>query len=165
MLTIAQARSGEDIAALRSLVREFTTWAISLDPGSESAPTFRNLEQEIATLPGSYAAPTGAFLLARIDGAPVGCVAFRDLGPGTVEVKRMYVRPDARGHRIGEALVAALLTEARQRGKARVVLDSFHTMTSAHRIYRAAGFRDVAAPDDFPDHLKPKVVFMEMDLT
>ena len=77
----------------------------------------------------------------------------------------MYVEPGARGHRIGEALVTALLAEARQRGKARLVLDSFHTMTSAHRIYRAAGFRDVAAPDDFPEHLKPKVVFMEMDLT
>lgn len=59
MLTISQARSGDDIAALRHLVRAFTTWAISLDPGSENAPTFRNLEEEIATLPGQYAPRPG----------------------------------------------------------------------------------------------------------
>jgi GNAT superfamily N-acetyltransferase len=164
MLSIVQASGAEDMDALRGLVREFTEWAFTLDPDAATAPTFKDLEAELAALPGVYAPPSGAFLLARLEWRPVGCVAFRDLDPGTVELKRMYVRPAARGNRIGEALVAALIAEARNRGKRRFVLDSYHTMTSAHRVYRAAGFVDVAAPADFPPHYAGRVVFMECAL-
>lgn len=164
MLTIRQATDPADIADLRELVREFTEWAIGLDPDTGDAPTFADLEAELAALPGAYAPPTGCFLLARDDGAPVGCAAFIDRGGNVVEVKRMYVRPGRRGAGTGRQLVAALLEEARRRGAARVILDSFHTMTAAHRIYRAAGFRDVDAPPDFPAAFRDRVVFMAMDL-
>jgi GNAT superfamily N-acetyltransferase len=164
MLTIAQISSPDDFDAVRDLVREFTAWAVSLDPDTESAPTFAGLEAELASLPGAYGPPDGCFLLARADGDPVGCVAFKAAEHETVELKRMYVRPDQRGTGTGRELVSALIAEARRRDRRRIVLDTYHTMTSAHRIYRAAGFRDVAAPAGFPEHLIPNVVFMEMDL-
>jgi len=163
MLTIAQVTTRDDIAALRDLVVEFTTWAIALDPGS-APPTFADLESELAGLPGVYAPPGGCFLLARDAGRPVGCVAFKPHRPGTVELKRMYVRPDQRGKGTGQKLVATLIDEARAQGHDRIVLDSFHTMHSAHAIYRGLGFFDMPAPADFPESLKPKVVFMEMTL-
>jgi putative acetyltransferase len=163
MLTIAQISAPEDIAEVRDLVMEFTTWAMSLVPG-ETPPTFADLESELAGLPGVYAPPSGCFLLARDAGRPVGCVAFKPKGSGTVELKRMYVRPDQRGKGTGQKLVASLIEEARGRGNRRIVLDSFHTMKSAHAIYRSMGFFDVSAPDDFPARLRDKVVFMEMTL-
>jgi ribosomal protein S18 acetylase RimI-like enzyme len=91
-------------------------------------------------------------------------VAFRKHGAGAAELKRMYVRPEQRGQRIGWTLINALMAEARNQSYRRIVLDSHRTMTSAHRIYRAAGFRDVAAPPGFPERFLSRVVFMEMNL-
>jgi GNAT superfamily N-acetyltransferase len=163
MLTISQISSPQDIAAVRDLVIEFTTWAISLDP-DEAPPTFDNLDRELASLPGDYGPPTGCFLLARDEGRPVGCVAFKSHGHGTVELKRMYVRPDQRGKGTGQQLVSALIKVARTQNNRRIILDSFHTMTSAHNIYRGLGFADVPAPAGFPPSLLEKVVFMELAL-
>lgn len=163
MLTIAQISTPQDIADVRDLVVEFTTWAMTLDPG-ETPPTFADLEKELAHLPGVYGPPGGCFLLARDAGRPVGCVAFKSQDAGTVELKRMYVRPDQRGKGTGQKLVTSLIEEARNQGNRRIVLDSFHTMKGAHAIYRSMGFFDVPAPDDFPARLRDKVVFMEMTL-
>ena len=48
-----------------------------------------------------FAPPSADCLLARLDGAPTGCVAFFDRGNATMEIKRMFVDPAARGHGIG----------------------------------------------------------------
>ena len=164
MIEVARAERPEDVDLVRDLVREFTRWAFTLDEDVESAPTFVGLEEELARLPGEFGPPEGCLLLARDAGRPAGCVGFKSHGDGVVERKRMYLRPDQRGRGTGAALVERLLTEARAAGARRGVLDSFHTMTGAHRIYRAAGFRDVRAPPGFPEALIGKVVFMEMDL-
>lgn len=164
MLTIAQIASPGEIAAARSLIREFTEWVLSFEKDAEQAPTFRNLEAELAALPGIYGPPTGRMLLATLDGAPAGCVAFRAHGEDTAEMKRMYVRPGCRGRNVGARLVAALIAEARSLGYRRMILDSHVAQTHAHAIYRAAGFSDIGAPADFPDEWRAAVIFMEMDL-
>ena len=164
MLTIVQISTPADIAAARDLVREFTAWAFTLEPDSRDAPTFRDLESELAALPEGYEPPTGCFLLARAEGHPVGCVAFRAHSEDTVELKRMYVRPDQRGKRIGQELVSALVAKARELNIHRIVLDSHRAMTSAN------GF--IAPPDsgtsrpqrDSLSNSCPEFVFMEMDL-
>ncbi len=164
MLTITQVQSEPDIESARDLFREFTVWAISLQEGSEDAPTFANLEEELAALPGKYSPPSGRLLMARQDDVPAGCVALVAHDAQTCELKRMYVRPAFRGHGIGGALVRTLLDEAQKEGFERMVLDSHKTMTSAHRIYAAYGFRETPAPEGFPEWLKPIVVFMEREL-
>ena len=75
----------------------------------------------------------------------------------------MYVRPDARGHRIGERLVSEILAEARRLGHRRYVLSSHHSMHHAHAIYRRAGFRDVPHSEEFfPNAERGEAVCMEM---
>jgi GNAT superfamily N-acetyltransferase len=165
MLTIAQISTPEDFDAIRDLIREFTRWVLTWEPGAMSAPTFANLETELAALPGTYGPPTGRFLLARDGGHPVGCVALRALdAPATAELKRMFVRPKGRGKGVGRALVDALIAEARALGIRRVELHTHHTMTGAQRLYRAAGFRDVPPPAGFPEQHVSIVVFMDLDL-
>jgi GNAT superfamily N-acetyltransferase len=164
MLTIGQISTPEDCAAVKALVLEFVAWADTQDPDAATAPTFHNLEAELDGLPGIYGPPTGCFLLGRQAAQAAGCVAFRQIDPETVELKRMYVRPDQRGNGVGMALVLALLNEARAQGRRRVILDSYHTMTGAHKIYRALGFRDMPAPADFPALYLGRVVFMELAL-
>jgi putative acetyltransferase len=164
LLTIGQVSTAAEIAAIGDLLREFTAWAFALDPASDVAPTFEGLEEELASLPGIYAPPAGRLLLATWDGDPVGSIALKPHDETVAELKRLYVRPSARGHAIGRHLVERLIAEARTCGYQRFVLDSYHTMTRAHALYEAAGFRSVPAPDDFPEQLKPVVVFMGMDL-
>ena len=161
---IAQADSGEQLEAVRELMREYIAWTMSFFGDPESAPTFHNIDRELQDLPGVYAPPRGRLLLATHDGKPAGCVALRPIDRTTCELKRLYVRPAFRGHRIGNQLVAELMEEARKEGYTKMVLDSHRTMTAAHHIYRTTGFRDVETPADFPEQLKPEVVFMECAL-
>lgn len=164
MIKIKQISSPEDIRAVRDLVRALTNWAISLDPDTKDAPTFTNLENELAALPGEFVPPTGGFLLARDDDQPVGCGAVINHGDGTVEIKRMFVNPDQRGKGVGTKLVEALVQQARLLGAKRIILDSYHKMHGAHRIYRAAGFEEVGPWEGFPAEFADRVVFMQMDL-
>lgn len=164
MLTIAQASTPEDVKEIQALLREYTTWAFTLTAHSDQAPTFQGLEEELATLPGIYSPPTGRLLLARRDGSAAGCIALKGHDATTGVLKRLYVRPGFRGEMIGRQLVTALIAEARQIGYQRLILDSHKSMTAAHAIYEAAGFRRVGAPSDFPEALKSVVVFMEMEL-
>ena len=164
MPTIVQVTTPSEIRYAQELMREFTSWAMTLEEGSEQAPTFRGLEEELAALPGIYAPPTGCLLLAMQDGRPAGCVALKPHDPTTGELKRLYVRSDYRGKNLGRLLVMALIDAARKFGYRRVILDSHVSMTKAHEIYRAAGFRDVNGPEDFPEAFRPVVVFMELNV-
>ena len=164
LLTIAQVETPAEIRTVQELLREYTTWVMTLAEGSEDAPTFQGLERELATLPGVYAPPDGRLLLATHDGHTVGCVALRRHDAETGEIKRLYVRPGFRGLRIGQRLVATVMDAAREVGYRRLVLDSHASMTKAHEIYEAVGFRRTSAPPDFPKGLEEVVIFMEMTL-
>jgi putative acetyltransferase len=164
MITIRQIATPEDCAAAKALVLEFVAWCDTIDPDAQSAATFSDLQTELDALPGIFGPPGGSFLLARNDGKPVGCVAFRETATDSVEVKRMFVRPDQRGQGVGQNLVRDLIALARARGRKRMELSSYHTMTGAHKIYRSFGFRDVPAPADLPELYLGRIVFMEMDL-
>jgi len=164
MVQIEQVHTPDQVAAVRDLMCEYLEWTKTIEVDAWNAPTFHGIEHELATLPGPYAPPGGRLLVAVHDGRVAGCVALKPYDHATVELKRLYVRPEFRGHRIGEQLVDAVMAEARRIGYARVILDSHISMTKAHALYRAAGFQPAAAPDDFPEQLKPVVVFMECPL-
>jgi GNAT superfamily N-acetyltransferase len=165
MLTISQVNSEAEIVAVRELMREYATWAFTIVPGSNETPAWDGFDAELTALPGVYAPPAGRLLLAMQDGQPAGCVCLKGHDATTSELKRLYVRPSFRGQNIGQQLVKMLVEEAGQSGYRRIVLDSHISMKKAHAIYQEVGFRLVSAPNDFPEDLKPFVVFMECDLS
>ena len=84
-------------------------------------------------------------LLAFDAEAPVGCVALRALeAPNIGEMKRLFVRPEARGRGVGAALVRALVERAREAGYAAVRLDTLPSMRAAQALYRQLGFQPIA---------------------
>jgi putative acetyltransferase len=130
---IRQAQSAADFAHARSLFEEYAAWlAIDL--------CFQGFAEELATLPGAYAPPRGRLLLAGAVDAPVGCIALRPLTDDAGEVKRLYVKPSARGGGLGEALVQAILNDARAIGYRELKLDTIDWMRDARRLYARLGF-------------------------
>jgi len=84
--------------------------------------------------------PSIAFFVARAGSEAIGCggVSFDD---GFAEVKRMYVRPDARGTGVAQAVLARLEQEAREKGYRHLMLETGDDLAAAHRLYERAGFR------------------------
>jgi len=163
MVEIQQVRQ-EQFPILREMMGEYLKWALSLHPDSVNAPTFQGVDDELKDLPGIFAPPKGRFLMADIEGRVVGCGALKPIDESTCELKRLFVRPDARGEGVGLALVERVIRDARQIGYKRIILDSHKLMHAAHHVYRTVGFKDVAPWENFPEALKPEVVFMEKDL-
>jgi GNAT superfamily N-acetyltransferase len=139
-----------DVAEVRTLFEEY---AASLP----FALDFQDFERELAELPGAYGPPRGALLLAR--GA--GCVGLRPLDETTCEMKRLYVRPSARGTGLGRRLTEAVVAEGRRIGYARMLLDTVPGMETAQALYAAMGFREVAPYRVNP---VPGVRFLELQL-
>ena len=161
MIDVGRADAPEDIEAVRELIRAFVRWSMAEIAETDNPGIFAGLETELAGLPGRYGPPTGCLVLARLDGEPVGCVAFYAHDASTIEVKRMFVQTRARGHGIGGRMIGVLLAQARAAGFRRALLSSHHSMHAAHATYRRAGFRDVAVSAEFPSAVAGVDVCME----
>ena len=105
---------------------------------------FQDFDRELADLPGPYAPPRGALLVARIGGEVSGCVALRPLTQEICELKRLFVHPTARGAGLGRRLMAAVVEEARRLGYGRMRLDTTPGMETAQRLYEELGFGETA---------------------
>jgi putative acetyltransferase len=151
----AQAETPAQLAPARELFREYAqSLGFSL--------CFQNFDQELATLPGGYAPPEGRLLLAEYEGQVVGCVALHKLEPGICEMKRLYLRPAARGKGLGRVLAGRIIAEARHIGYQRMRLDTIEpVMKDAVAMYRKLGFKEIAPYCPNP---MSGVIYMELQL-
>jgi GNAT superfamily N-acetyltransferase len=103
---------------------------------------------------GDLRPPRGAFLLARLDGRPVGCGAVKSVEPGVGSIKRMWVSQEVRGAGVGRSLLVALEKEAAGLGMALLRLETNRNLHEAQALYRRNGYQEVAAFNDDPyaDH-------------
>ena len=140
LFRLAKVRHAVEIAAAATLFREYVDW-LGVDL------SFQGFEAELASLPGKYAPPAGELMLAYSPaGETLGCVAVRPLeGVAVCEMKRLYVRPAARGRGIGKALVAAIIGSAEELGYAEMKLDTLPTMPEAFALYQRFGFLVIPA--------------------
>jgi ribosomal protein S18 acetylase RimI-like enzyme len=143
-----------EIATAREL---FSEYAASL--GFDLC--FQDFDKELRELPGEYAAPDGCLLLAQEEGKALGCVALRRIDQQTCEMKRLYVRPEARGLKLGRKLAEAIVAEAQRLGYYRMRLDTLPSMGEAIALYRTLGFRET---DAYRYNPIPGAIFMELEL-
>jgi len=154
-MRLSRATTPDDIQNARQLFEEY---AASLG----FSLCFQNFDQELASLPGKYSAPSGCLLLAYSNEQLAGCIALRQLDTDTCEMKRLFVRPDFRGARLGKVLVEAIIAEARAIGYKRMCLDTVPgKMDRAIGLYEAIGFRDV---EPYYDNPVEGARFMELHL-
>ncbi|MFO1160190.1 MAG: GNAT family N-acetyltransferase [Reyranellaceae bacterium] len=161
-IAIAPPTTPTDFEAIKTLIIEYAeSLGVTL--------AHEGLEAELADLPGKYASPGGALLLARgDDGTPAGAVALLKISPEIGEMKRLYVRPAFRGKRttdgvsIGRALAEGIVDKARSQGYRRVRLDTIAgKMGVAMSLYRSMGF--VVIPPYYSSPV-PDTAYMELAL-
>ncbi len=151
---IVPAQDPAQLAIVRELFMEYAQ-SLGIDL------CFQNFERELAELPGAYAPPEGRLLLAT-DGLVVsGCVALRNLGDRSCEMKRLYVRPANRAQGAGGKLARAVITEAKAQGYERMRLDTLRSLQAALRLYQSLGFRPI---DPYYHNPHSETVFLELGL-
>lgn len=127
-------------AATREIFREYAN-GLGVDL------CFQNFDEELAGLPGEYAPPSGALLLATVDGELAACGALRALADvdyaNACEMKRLYVRPAFRGYGLGRLLAQALIDRATEAGYSTMLLDTLDDMEAARGLYATLGFEEI----------------------
>ena len=141
-----------DLADVRQMLQEYVAW-IGLDLA------FQQIDEELAGLPGEYALPGGAMFVADLGGVLVGMVAIRPLTAAArgeaittriAEMKRLYVRPAARGRGLAKRLIEHALQGAKRLGYEEVRLDTLPMMRDAQALYLSLGFVDIEPYYDTP---------------
>ena len=153
---------------VRALMRSFIAW--HKERHREDAHLINAyfgdaaFEEELASLPGKYGPPRGQLLLATLDGAPVGCVALREIDSGSCEMKRMFVYPQHHGKGVGRALAEAIIKEARDLGYRAMRLDTSVRQAEANTLYQRLGFQTIEPYYELPEDVRNWLVFMELKL-
>jgi len=157
-----------DYPAVAELMRAFIRWHYDRHASDramiDSYFDEDSYEAELSSLPGYYSPPSGALLVAEVDGNVVGCVALKGLDEDRCEMKRLFVDTSAHGTGAGHALAGAAIDRAKSLGYSRMMLDTGPKQVEAQGLYRKLGFRDAPYYQLSPE-LRDWLVFMELDLT
>jgi putative acetyltransferase len=136
-IAIERADTPEAFAAARELITEYGA-SLKIDL------TFQGFQRELDELQTYYGPPDGALFLARDSNGFCGCIGVRRFDALTCEMKRLYVQDRTRGFGVGRLLAHEAISFARRGHYERMILDSLPTMTSAIRLYRNLGFKQIA---------------------
>ena len=146
---------------IRELFTEYTAMLVEGDPAFQGYLNIQNYDKEISDLTYKYGLPQGRLYLAYCCKDVAGCIAMRMLDDENCEMKRLYVRPQFRGQRIGKALCEKIIADAKEIGYKHMLLDTLPFLGTAIGMYRRIGFYDIPQYNDSP---LDTTVFMKLDL-
>jgi len=142
-VTIGIAQSADDIAASKAIFLEYMAF---IEDFLGESLNFQGTDKEFADFPNTY----DAILLAKVKGEPVAACGLKPFKEDICELKRLYCRPNGRGHNLGLKLTEATISEARRRGYTEIYLDTDRGLARANAIYEGLGFKDIERYYDNP---------------
>ena len=167
-LELRLIQAADELGPVAALTGEYVEWVhgrVLADAGVDLP--FESDRELFLDLDG-IREPRARLYLAELDGEPVGTGGLRPLSGDDAEIKRMYVRPSARGQGVGRAILQRLVDDARALGFRAIHLDSGPWMHEAHALYRSFGFVPGTPQEGFEFESVPGVsefaVFMRLDL-
>ena len=152
MLSIIQAETQEQVKDAKALFLEYAK-SLNFDL------CFQDFDKELASLPGDYTPPEGRLLIAMQNNQVAGCVALRKFEDNICEMKRLYVKPEFRGMKIGKLLAERILEEAKSIGYKKMYLDTVPSMKEAIQLYKNLGFNEI---NPYRYNPQPGAIFMEL---
>ncbi len=166
--TIVVATTDEEYEVFGALIREYWDWLLAryadLPGFIDGVGGHQDLEAELASLGEKYGPPAGKVILARRDGETSGGIAYRDLGDGGCEMKRLYVPDRFQGKGTGRMLCQALIEVATADGFTLMRLDTGYQNSEALTMYSTLGFHECPPYRDYPAELLPHLRFLEKPL-
>jgi putative acetyltransferase len=142
---IIEAAHPDQLAQVSALLRDYLLWMRRRYLRQPSViDTYFDAgewQSELSNLSGHYGPPTGAIMLARVDGVAAGCALMRGIGEDACEMKRLFVRPAFQGCGIARPMVIRLAGLARDRGYRRMHLETGSQQPEAESLYRSMGFK------------------------
>lgn len=161
MTKIIQIQTVSELQQVEELFREYYAF-LAHDHGLDIS--YQGIEDELSTLPGKFAPPSGRLIMAVTVKQPVGCAALRPIDERVCELKRMFVQPQFRGQGIGRALSKELIKDALAIGYERMRLDTGNFLIAAIQLYESLGFQRIEPYNDVPEEIRRIAVFMELVL-
>ncbi|MEN6461093.1 MAG: GNAT family N-acetyltransferase [Syntrophomonas sp.] len=144
----------DEIESIKTLFTEYTQMlGVNLD--------FQNYKQELEQLPGKYALPDGRLYIAYDENKTKGCIALRKITDTICEMKRLYVRPEFRGQKIGQMLAEQIIEDAAKLKYKYMVLDTLAKLKSAVILYKKLGFYEI---EPYYQNPLENVIYMRLDL-
>lgn len=165
---IREVSGPQDYEAFAELIRAYVAWLRARYAEDAWFITEvldkQSFSRELENLPAMYGPPNGRTLAAVQDGQVRGCGAYRRIGDGICEMKRLYIPAPFQGAGLGRQLCMALIDAARADGYRLMRLDTGRLLKEAIAMYRSLGFTECAPYYDYPDNLLPYLLFLELPL-
>lgn len=143
------------------LFSEYTNMLIENDSSFRKYLDIQHYDEEIKHLETKYGLPYGRLFLAYCDGETAGCIGLRKIDERNCEMKRLYVRPEFRGKKIGKQLIQQIITDAKEIGYSYMLLDTLPFLEEAILVYKKFGFYEIECYNDSPMSTS---IYMKLDL-
>lgn len=147
---------------IKSLFKEYTDMLIAGDSSFQEYLKIQNYDEELMHLDKKYGLPYGRLYLAYCGGELAGCIGLRRIDAWNCEMKRLYVRPQFRGRKIGHMLIRKIVEDAKEIGYEHMLLDTLPFLESAIHMYKNYGFYEIESYNDSPMDTS---IYMRLDLT
>lgn len=146
---------------IKELFTEYTHMLVEGDPAFQGYLDQQNYDEEVKNLKMKYDYPMGRLYIALDGDKAAGCIGLKPFDEGRCELKRLYVKPEYRGHKLGEKLVAKIIEDAREIGYRTILLDTLPFLQTAKALYERMGFTVSEKHNDSPMDTS---IFMKMEL-
>ncbi|MBU5336414.1 GNAT family N-acetyltransferase [Intestinibacter bartlettii] len=146
---------------IKKLFSEYTDMLIKNEPSMSNYLQIQNYDDELIHLDKKYGTPYGRLYIAYMDGKAAGCIALRKISDINCELKRLFVKPEFRGHKLGEILIQKIIDDAKQIGYQYMFLDTLPFLKSAIYLYKKLGFYEIEPYLNSPIQTS---IFMKLNL-
>ena len=160
MLEIHSVKADEDLEIAKGLLEDYLTSLFELD-GPVHTKEVKKHKHQMDNLGEYFRLPDGCLLLAKYGKEAAGCVGLEKLNNSICQMKRLYVKPEFRGLKIGRKLANAVIIQARRIGYDRMRIHTIMALEPANRLYKSLGFNEI---DPYEDTPREDAVFMELKL-
>lgn len=146
---------------IKSLFNEYTEMLIRGDSEFKNYLELQNYDHETENLEEKYGLPYGRLYIVLYDGNIAGCIGLRKIDNENCEIKRLYVKPQYRGKKIGCLLVKQIISEAKEIGYKHILLDTLPFLETAISIYKKHGFYEIESYNNSP---MDNLIYLKYDL-